>query len=373
MLSNRVFGWIGKRSYGLYLWHWPVCILTESHYNYPVDGWVLFVLRSVLLLGLVEVSYRFVENPIRYGAIGKYWSKLKTSAGVERMKLASQLTAMSLVLISVVGFCFVSLAQAKQEAIISAKLEVAPSEAKIEAPVIVNQTEPTTITVSQSEDKASQPLEIFPMDPPFQMVEAKPLDIMPMDPPPEREEVQMPEIVVPTQATTPAQVTDTPKIADSPVLAIGDSVMLGSATDLMKEIKGIKVDAVVGRQFTDLEKIVANMKQSKKMPSLVFIHTGNNGTVEEPLFIQMMDLLKDCERVVIFTVRVPRSWQNSNNEIFARVVPRYSNAVLVDWQKESSGKVEFFAKDGIHLKAPQGTGYYVSLVKQALLNGLKES
>lgn len=341
ILSWSVFGWIGKRSYGLYLWHWPVFILTESHYNYPLDGGALLILRVVVLLAVVEISYRYIENPIRYGAIGKSWLKLKQTGGRQRMKLIGQFSLASVLLLALVSYSVLATAQAKPELIVAAKVETQAVE-----PVFV----PADVLPSPITPAVSLPIEPVAIAVPV-VVEPPPLVVA----------------VAPEAVTMPEPPPAKAQAVASKVFAIGDSVMLGSRDALLKDISNIQVDAVVGRQFTDLEKIIANMKRGGKIPSSVFIHTGNNGTIEEPLFIQMMELLRDCERVVIFTVRVPRSWQNSNNEILTRVVPRYPNAVLVDWQKASSGKMEYFAKDGIHLRPPQGTSFYASLAKQALV------
>jgi peptidoglycan/LPS O-acetylase OafA/YrhL len=62
--STPPLRWLGARSYGWYLWHWPVIVLLEQrqpHWAAPV----LDLVAIALSLALTEVSYRLVEQPIR--------------------------------------------------------------------------------------------------------------------------------------------------------------------------------------------------------------------------------------------------------------------------------------------------------------------
>ncbi len=84
-LVAQVLGWrpltvIGLRSYALYLWHWPVFMVTRPHLDLPIDGLPLFGLRLAIVAVLVEVSYRWIELPVRRGAIGRFWHHLSARA-----------------------------------------------------------------------------------------------------------------------------------------------------------------------------------------------------------------------------------------------------------------------------------------------------
>lgn len=71
----KPFVWIGQRSYGMYLWHYPIILLLVELLGmrgpdaYP---WWFDVLVFVLVFGVSALSYTFVENPIRKGAIGRW-------------------------------------------------------------------------------------------------------------------------------------------------------------------------------------------------------------------------------------------------------------------------------------------------------------
>lgn len=74
--------WIGLRSYGLYLWHWPIFMLTRPLLDLPLDVLPALWLRLALTLVLVELSYRYVEMPFRHGAAGRILSHWwQTQAG----------------------------------------------------------------------------------------------------------------------------------------------------------------------------------------------------------------------------------------------------------------------------------------------------
>ncbi len=73
-LGWRPLRWIGARSYGIYLWHFPVIVMTtpaNTKPSLPLAG--LQIAASILLAAL---SWQLIEEPIRHGAIGRAWAKL---------------------------------------------------------------------------------------------------------------------------------------------------------------------------------------------------------------------------------------------------------------------------------------------------------
>ena len=65
VLGSKPGRWIGTRSYGLYLWHWPVFVYTRPQLDVPLTGTANVVLRLALTVALAETSYRLVERPLR--------------------------------------------------------------------------------------------------------------------------------------------------------------------------------------------------------------------------------------------------------------------------------------------------------------------
>jgi peptidoglycan/LPS O-acetylase OafA/YrhL len=73
---GRVLGWsplrwLGARSYGIYLWHWPIMQLTRPQIDVPLNGVPLILLQGAATLAAAALSYRYVEMPVRSGEAEK--------------------------------------------------------------------------------------------------------------------------------------------------------------------------------------------------------------------------------------------------------------------------------------------------------------
>jgi peptidoglycan/LPS O-acetylase OafA/YrhL/CubicO group peptidase (beta-lactamase class C family) len=86
LLGLAPLRWVGQRSYGIYLWHWPIFQITRPYLDVPMDGPLLLALRIGAAVLLAELSFRFVEEPVRRGALVALWRNLSAavSAGPAR-------------------------------------------------------------------------------------------------------------------------------------------------------------------------------------------------------------------------------------------------------------------------------------------------
>ena len=90
---------IGRRSYGIYLWHWPIFVFTDAQNS------LMSLVVALLITGIAsELSFRLVEQPIIRGAIGKTWSEIRQGlrTGSILIRVANVLAGMILVLVSAV-------------------------------------------------------------------------------------------------------------------------------------------------------------------------------------------------------------------------------------------------------------------------------
>jgi peptidoglycan/LPS O-acetylase OafA/YrhL len=76
VLGAQPLRWLGVRSYGIYLWHYPIIVLTTPPNAAPtLARGAAQVTASIVVAAL---SWRFVEEPIRHGAIGRWIAQLRT-------------------------------------------------------------------------------------------------------------------------------------------------------------------------------------------------------------------------------------------------------------------------------------------------------
>ncbi len=90
-LSSSALRWLGERSYGLYLWHWPVFVLLRPGAELSSDPGLAFVARLLVTGALAELSWRCVEMPMRRAAYHQW-------AGVAKVGLAGAAGTLALVI-----------------------------------------------------------------------------------------------------------------------------------------------------------------------------------------------------------------------------------------------------------------------------------
>jgi hypothetical protein len=148
-------------------------------------------------------------------------------------------------------------------------------------------------------------------------------------------------------------------------LAIGDSVMLGAANALRAAIPGVRVDAEVGRQWSDGIALARSLGASGQLGTTVIIGLGNNGVVTPAGFDAMMAALSGVPRVIVVDLRVDRSWQNADNAVLRAGAARHPGVRLLDWYGDSFGHASWFFADGTHLR-PQAATNYTALIAGAV-------
>jgi hypothetical protein len=130
--------------------------------------------------------------------------------------------------------------------------------------------------------------------------------------------------------------------------AIGDSVMLGAKEELTA--RGIRVNAVVSRQFRDAVPLVRRLKAEGRLRRKIVIHLGNNGILIVAADCDRVSQIAGANRTVyLVNLKIPRSYRRIQNERLAACAQRRANTVLVDWFGYSRDHPAWFAADGYHL------------------------
>ena len=283
---------------------------TRPHIDVPITGLPLLVIRLTITLVLADLSFRYVEEPIRHGAIGRRFTAFRTSWGEPRRRIATGLVLSgAAVTLSVVIIA---------AGLLSAEPSAPPSELS-EAAVLI--TPSTTVAPSTATTVA-------PVAPVAQ----------------------------------PGVSQQGPPLVAGRVTMIGDSVMLGAANALQARLgDGLWFDAKQNRQFRDGVDTLRALRDSGQLGTTVVVQLGTNGTVDPGDFDAMMQVLSGARRVVIVTAKVPRSWEEQVNSTLVDGAKRYKNAVVLDWHNIGGVYPEYFYDDAIHLR-PEGAAVYTELV-----------
>jgi hypothetical protein len=166
----------------------------------------------------------------------------------------------------------------------------------------------------------------------------------------------------PTPTRTPTQ-TLIPPLPAIRGFAVGDSVMLGAAREMQRVMPGLTVDAKVSRQMAAAIEVVRQRRKTSPADRFVIVHVGANGFVRPGQFDELMQLLKDVPRVIVFNLKEPRRWEEANNLIIADTVRRFPNAMLIDWRSIGLDHPEYFGKDGIHIGIAGARAYALLIAK----------
>jgi peptidoglycan/LPS O-acetylase OafA/YrhL len=314
-LSNPVLVWLGRRSYGFYLFHWPVFQFYRRFAGKGLTPYE-FVVLVLFALALTELSYRYIETPVRQGAVSRWWAEFRQPAfGAQLVRRQRRIVLAAFASLLPV-FGVVSLATAGVQLD-----EIAQN---------LSDNEGNTVDVlggGQSDDAG----------------------------------------VAATASTIAGQIaTATTTLDGQPidVLAIGDSVMLGAANVLTD--RGVTVDAVKSRPYRQALEIANYMKSVNRLGSVVIIHLGTNNTVDETTLDEIMVPLKDVPLVLFVTVHVPSEVrQNTNNRRINELTSRYENVKVLDWYSIALAHPEYLYSDKIHIR-PEGQKVYADLMMQAI-------
>jgi peptidoglycan/LPS O-acetylase OafA/YrhL len=309
ILGCRPLRWVGVRSYGIYLWHWPVMELTRGGIDVSWHGAPLVLAQVAATVALAALSYRFVEHPVRTGAAQRRlraW--LDTHTPRQRLGLATgTLAALALV----VGLAFGI---------------PAPGEGPSQLATAAALTRGASLTAFGRGDGSIAS--------------------------------DAPGWGGPASSARPSGA-----VPSGPILALGDSVMLGSAPVLEQRLgPRLRVDAVVGRQAVDTIARIAEYRTHGALPPTVIVQIGDNGPVWFENLERLRSVLSGVEHVVLVNVRVDRDWQNEVNRALERFVPGWSEAVIANWYGHSS---ESMLVDGVH-PSVAGRRVYAQTIVEAL-------
>jgi len=341
LLSVPPLRWLGTRSYSIYLWHWPIIVLTERQGVLALSGFPGLVLRLALIAGFAEASYRYVEQPWRRGDVQRALRRLLARDRRSRWTVASTSgMAVLAVTLLVVLASAPPLPEASGPSATPAA-EVAPSRVHIGGAGSGGHTASPDGGTPVGRPDVSLPAGVVPA----------------------RGDGPLP---VPDGAVAPVAPPGPGPRAGGPVLAIGDSVMLAAAPDLEAAFgPKITVDAVVGRQpYTGLDRL-AEYKAAGRLRGLraLLIGLGSNGYFTPSDLTRLRGLAAGVPLVVMVNVRVPDPW-GAQSDAVIDAAARLPGFKVVDWYRASAAPGVLYP-DGVH-PDPAGQALYTRLVVDAV-------
>jgi peptidoglycan/LPS O-acetylase OafA/YrhL len=325
-LANPVLNWVGTRSYGLYLFHWPIYQIIRKQAGIQLS--VTQMALALLLTGsIAETSYRYVETPIRHGRLSEWWRN--------RRRLSPERRRQSIIMVSLFGFLLGVLGVV----LFTAKLKCTN---EIECSLVNN--------VAIADGPSGVPTAAPP----------------PTADPNATTTTGAPVVTIPGETTTtpvPTTVEPTTTVAALKLdpFAVGDSVMLG-AVNKLNGVPGAWADAQQNRQGTKAAEILENAQAQAFFGNTVIIHIGTNGPLSDETIARWMAATANVPHVYVLTVKADVAWIAGNNEKLRALPATHGNVLVLDWEAYANANPQFLYGDHTHLKGAEGTSAYANFI-----------
>ncbi|TYR81326.1 acetyltransferase [Priestia megaterium] len=315
LLSFKPLRWVGTRSYGIYLWHYPILVLTTpvAEISHPVYAHVGLQVAAILIIA--ELSYRFVEMPIRKHGFRHYFQAYKPKrilqwGNLPRISKVAMPCSLVLLILFTTGMTPLAVPDQKQD---EEKREV------------------TQLKTSHKEIPSQDAKEAFNQQP---------------------------------SGNDSQEKNQTKEPLYEEVLSIGDSVMLNIAPYLQQTYAQVTIDAKVGRQLSEAVQLASNYAQLNKPTSAIIIQLGTNGYFTKEQLNHLLSAFSKSD-IYLVNTRVPRKWENEVNKLLKDAAAKRENVTLVDWYSTAIEHPEYFTKDGVHL-VPEGAKKLTALIDAAI-------
>jgi len=309
--------WVGERSYGIYLWHWPLLLILP-----PIPAFALTI-------ACASLSYHFIERPVRRLGFRRSLSLLVRpirQAGVARIVAITTIALLVVTVPATVAAVAVAPAQSSSAEAIERGQAAMKAQRLAEARAAIK--EHGMAGVIDSLDGSVGPVTGPPVAP---VPEAPP------EPPNGKR-----------------------------IFAVGDSVMLASLPELQTTFKGIWVDATVSRGLRAGLGVVGELAEQDQLRPVLVVGLGTNGPIERSDLSELKHIA-GLRPIVLVNAHADRWWIGDVNETLASFANARRGVVLADWDAAIGRHPELLAGDGIHPGASGGEIY-----AKTVLEALKE-
>ena len=325
-LSNPVLKWIGDRSYSIYLWHYPIILLISKGIK---ASWWITLIEIVLSVVLAELSYRFIETPIRHGIIGEYLNILRSRPrSRQEKKRQVQVARRSLKVMAGTFVLTVSLILC---------IVFVPKKNALD-------------TLQKREAKAEETGKMTEEQLAKQKAKGSESD----------------------DTICTADLTDDEILEGLNLLLIGDSIAVDVTDDFYEIFPNSVSDTKIGR-ITSLGKQVLDSYIDEKKwegEGVIFASLSNspiNGELED-----IREKIGKDMPLFLTTVRIPHdTFEDESNSKIKKFVEENEHTYLIDWYAASEGHDEYFDADDTHLLSA-GAKAYAKCIKETVLDAYKK-
>jgi len=323
--------WIGVRSYGIYLWHWPVIALSVALVGSAASSPWLWLAETGVTIAVAAASWRFIETPIMRDGLRasvRHWIGLVAKAirPVGTRGRALPVTLAAAVAITLVVACYGVARTPAPDAPRGPLRQVANGE-----------------RVSNSSQSAlAAPL-------------ASPAA------------GRAPASAVPTPPAVCHR--EQPRVSGGEVTAIGDSVMLASAAALEAVLPGVYIDAKIDRQMQTGLAVIRSLAAAGRLRHVVVVSLGTNGSVTARQLRQLQRVVGPGRELVLVSTFGPQAWEHAVNTALAVAARHGKHTELANWHQAIAARSALLWPDGIHPR-PAGARLYARVVLAAIKAGL---
>jgi peptidoglycan/LPS O-acetylase OafA/YrhL len=325
--------WVGVRSYGIYLWHWPVIALGTALVGSAASSPWLWLAETGVTIAVAAASWRFIEMPIMRDGLRatiRRWMRIAASrrpAGTRGRAFPVTLAAAAA--ITFVVACYGVVRPPAPDAPGGLLRQVANGER------VSNSSQSTPSATPAPSPSASA-------------ARSKPARSAP------------PLTVCPREQA---------RVSGGQVTAVGDSVMLASATALEAAMPGIYIDAKIDRQMQTGLTLIRSLAAAGRLRHIVVVGLGTNGGITASQLRQLQRAVGPGRELVLVSTFGPQAWEHAVNMALAAAARRGKHTELANWRHAIAARPTLLWPDGIHPR-PAGARLYARVVLAAIKAGL---
>ena len=312
LLSFKPFVFIGKISYSLYLWHFPILVVTTPVSEIGNPNLFYVTLRIVLIFLVATGSYMFVETPIRKLGFVNYINLLFKRI----MKFKNNTKKIIFASIALVAVVFTMGVFGKSVPYLSTAFVTEMSNNK-ESQFISNNNDNNTNNSSEHKSDNNNQEGNKSEDKKY-----------------------------------------------SSLLVIGDSLTVDIGEKIKEKYPGAIIDGKISRQLTAATALADQYANYNNENTAVIFQLGTNGFFTES---QVEELVKKFDKADIYfvNVKVPRTWEKTVNKELDALKERHSDITIIDWYSVANNNQNYFEPDKVHLNS-EGVETMVSLIEKSL-------